>query len=131
MGQPVAKDGDQVLAVDTHIVMIPSPAGPVPTPLPSPFVGKLSDALSETVFIDGKAAAVKGSKAKNDPQHIPAGGSFQKPPSNEGTVDTGSATVFFDDKEAARLGDTAKTCNDPSDAPLGVVLATGASVFAG
>ena len=36
MGQPAAKQGDQVMATDTHIVMIPSPGGPVPTPLPHP-----------------------------------------------------------------------------------------------
>ena len=33
MGQPAAKQGDKVMATDTHIVMIPSPGGPVPTPL--------------------------------------------------------------------------------------------------
>lgn len=131
MGQPVAREGDQVVGVDTHIVMIPSPGGPVPTPLPTPFTGKLDGALASTVFVEGKAAAVKGSKAKNQPQHVPAGGPFQKPPSNEGTVDAGSATVFFDGKEAARLGDTATTCNDPADAPVGVVAVGSSTVFAG
>ena len=28
MGQPAAKQGDQVTAVDTHVVMVPSPSGP-------------------------------------------------------------------------------------------------------
>ena len=36
-----------------------------------------------------------------------------------------SATVFFDDKKAGRMGDPAKTCNDPTDAPNGVVIASG------
>ena len=39
MGQPAAKQGDQVIATDIHIVMIPSPGGPVPTPLPNPVRG--------------------------------------------------------------------------------------------
>ena len=38
MGQPAAKQGDKVVATDIHIVNIPSPGGPVPTPLPHPFV---------------------------------------------------------------------------------------------
>ena len=123
MGMPGAKQDDEVVGLDIHIVMIPSPAGPVPTPMPMPFVGKLSGALSSTVMIDGKAAAVKGSTADNQPQHIPAGGPFQNPPANKATVDAGSATVKFDGQDAARLGDAAKTCNDPQDAPNGVIIA--------
>jgi uncharacterized Zn-binding protein involved in type VI secretion len=125
MGAPGAKQDDEVIGLDTHIIMIPSPAGPVPTPMPMPFVGKLSGALSATVKIDNKSAAVKGSTADNQPQHIPAGGPFQNPPSNKATVKAGSATVKFDGKDAARLGDTADTCNDPQDAPNGVIVAAG------
>jgi len=128
--KPLAKQGDEVVAIDTHIVLIPSPGGPVPTPLPSPFKGQLVDGLSDTVFADEKPAATVDSKAKNTPPHIPSGGPFQTPPSDEATVRMGSGTVFIDDKAAARLGDTAMTCNDPSDAPVGQVIATG-TVFAG
>ena len=131
MGVPGAKEGDQVVGVDTHIVMIPSPGGPVPTPMPMPFMGKLDGALSTTVLIENKAAAVKGSTATNQPSHIPAGGPFQKPPSNRGTVDDGSATVMIDNKKAARMGDPAKTCNDPQDAPNGVIVATSTTVLIG
>lgn len=125
MGMPGAKQDDEVIGLDIHIVMIPSPAGPVPTPMPMPFVGKLSGSLASSVTIDNKPAAVKGSTAQNQPQHIPAGGPFQNPPSNQATVDAGSETVFFDGSKAARLGDVAKTCNDPQDAPNGVIVATG------
>jgi uncharacterized Zn-binding protein involved in type VI secretion len=90
-----------------------------------PFLGKLSGALSTSVRIDHKAAAVKGSTAQNQPQHIPAGGPFQNPPSNQGTVDDGSSTVLFDGQKAARLADKVKTCNDPQDAPTGAIIATG------
>jgi hypothetical protein len=33
--------------------------------------------------------------------------------------------VFFDDKEVARMGDAATTCNDPKDADCGTVVASG------
>lgn len=125
MGVPAAKQGDQVVGVDTHVIMIPSPGGPVPTPMPMPFNGQLQGSLSSSVMIDNKAAAVKGSTAPNNPPHIPAGGPFQNPPSNQATVDDGSSTVMFDNKPAARMGDPAKTCNDPTDAPNGVIIATG------
>lgn len=125
MGVPSAKEGDKVVGVDTHVIMIPSPGGPVPTPIPMPFCGQLDGNLAPTVTIDNKAAAVKGSTASNQPQHIPAGGPFQTPPTNQGTVDAGSDSVFFDDKPAARMGDQVKTCNDPMEAPNGVIIATG------
>jgi uncharacterized Zn-binding protein involved in type VI secretion len=131
MGQPAAKQGDQILATDTHIVMIPSPGGPVPTPLPHPFTGQINDALSSDVNIDGQPAAVQGSKAANMPAHIPQGGPFQSPPSNQAEIMMGSATVFINGKPAARNGDAAMTCNDPADLPVGTVLALGTVMIGG
>ena len=131
MGQPAAKLGDQILATDTHIVMIPSPGGPVPTPLPHPFTGQINDALSSDVNIDGQPAAVQGSKAANMPAHIPQGGPFQSPPSNQAEIMMGSATVLINGKPAARNGDTAMTCNDPADLPVGTVLAVGTVMIGG
>lgn len=130
MGMPAAKQGDQVFATDTHIVMIPSPGGPVPTPLPHPFVGMIDGSLSSDVKIMGMAAATVGSTASNTPPHIPQGGPFQKPPSNQGTIQMGSATVRINGQMAARNGDTVMTCNDPADAPVGQVIAVG-TVFVG
>ena len=37
----------------------------------------------------------------------------------------GSATVFVNGKPVARSGDTALTCNDPVDLPVGTVVAVG------
>src|SRR5262245_11563376 len=119
MGQPVAKQGDTVVATDIHIIMIPSPGGPVPTPLPHPFNGMVSGALSTNVKVMGKPVAVLGSTADNMPPHIPQGGPFQKPPTNKATIMTGSPTVFVNHKPVARNGDTALTCNDPADLPVG------------
>jgi uncharacterized Zn-binding protein involved in type VI secretion len=131
MGQPAAKQGDQVVATDTHIVMIPSPGGPVPTPLPHPFVGQLDGSLSSDVNIEGKAAAVQGSTATNMPSHIPQGGPFQKPPSNKGTVQLGSGTVLINGKPAVRNGDKVMTCNDPADLPVGTVVAVSTVLIGG
>jgi uncharacterized Zn-binding protein involved in type VI secretion len=131
MGQPAAKQGDQVVATDTHIVMIPSPGGPVPTPLPHPFVGQLDGSLSDDVNIENKPAAVQGSTATNTPSHIPQGGPFQKPPSNKGTVQLGSNTVLINGKPAARNGDKVMTCNDPADLPVGTVVAVGTVLIGG
>lgn len=130
MGQPAAKQGDQIVGVDTHIVMIPSPGGPVPTPLPHPFTGILDDGLSSDVNIAGMAAATEGSTASNTPSHIPQGGPFQSSPSNKGTIKQGSGSVFINGKAAARMGDPADTCNDPADQPVGTVIAAGV-VFIG
>jgi uncharacterized Zn-binding protein involved in type VI secretion len=112
MGQPAAKMGDTIVAVDTHIYMIPSPGGPVPTPQPSPFNGKITGGCSTDVLIEGKPAAVMGSTAMNTPPHMPQGGPFQVPPTNQGSIIAGSGTVMINGKPAARAGDSANTCTD-------------------
>ncbi len=123
MGQPAAKQGDQITATDTHIILIPSPGGPVPTPLPHPFAGIIDGALSSDVNIEGKPAATVDSTATNTPAHIPQGGPFQSPPTNQAKIVIGSATVSINGKAAARNNDTAETCNDPADLPIGTVIA--------
>lgn len=124
MGQPAAKQGDKVIGVDTHIIMIPAPPGPpVPTPLPHPFSGTLLQGLSTNVMIQSMPAATVNSIAINMPPHIPQGGPFQKPPMNQGKIMMGSSTVMINNKPAARTGDTAMTCNDPADMPVGKVVA--------
>jgi len=130
MGQAAAKKGDQVMATDIHIVMIPAGPAPVPTPLPHPFVGIIDGALSADVNIMGMAAATVDSTASNTPPHIPQGGPFQNPPGNRATIKVGSTAVKINGKMAARNGDMATTCNDPSDLPAGTVLAVG-TVFIG
>lgn len=124
MGQPAAKQGDRIVAVDTHIVIVP---GVPPVPLPHPFSGPIGDSLSNNVRIMGLPAATVGSTVDNLPSHIPTppGTSFQKPPANKGTIQVGSATVRINGKAAARNGDRAVTCNDPVDLPVGTVVAVG------
>ena len=131
MGQPAAKEGDKIMGTDTHIVMIPAGPALVPTPLPHPFMGEIDGELSADVMIEGKAAATVDSTATNNPAHIPQGGNFQSPPSDKGTITMGSSSVCINGKEAARNGDMAETCNDPSDMPVGSVMATGTVMIGG
>jgi uncharacterized Zn-binding protein involved in type VI secretion len=123
MGQPAAKKDDQVIGTDMHLVQPPGPVPPVL--LPHPFSGKLDGQLSSDVNIMGKPAATVGSTATNSPAHVPQGGSFVKPPADRATVQMGSQTVKINGKMAARNGDTAMTCNDPADAPMGTIVASG------
>ncbi|MFH2036787.1 MAG: hypothetical protein ABIJ45_10325 [Candidatus Zixiibacteriota bacterium] len=94
---PAAKQGDQVVGVDIHIIMIPTPGGPVPTPLPHPFSGIIDSDTISSVLIAGMPAAVVGSSASNTPPHIPQGGPFQKPPTNKAKIMMGSPNVFIGD----------------------------------
>jgi uncharacterized Zn-binding protein involved in type VI secretion len=126
MGQPAAKQGDRIVATDTHIVVVPG-VPPTDAPEPHPFDGIINGGLSGNVTIMGQPAAMVESTAENTPPHVPTppGNAFQKPPSNRATIITGSPTVTINGKPAARSGDTALTCNDPADLPVGSVQATG------
>jgi uncharacterized Zn-binding protein involved in type VI secretion len=123
MGQPAAKQGDQIVATDTHLIQPPGTVPPVPTP--HPFTGIIDGGLSGDVTIMGMPAATQGSTATNTPPHLPIGGTFVMPPANRGTIQLGSQTVKINGKPAARAGDPAITCNDPADLPVGSVVAAG------
>jgi uncharacterized Zn-binding protein involved in type VI secretion len=129
MGQPAAKQGDQITSTDMHLIQPP----PVATPilLPHPFTGIIDGNLSRDVTMMGRPAATQGSTASNTPPHVPSGGSFVKAPANQGTIQTGSATVTINGKPAARSGDVALTCNDPTDLPVGTVIAVGTVLIGG
>ncbi|MBT2498628.1 PAAR domain-containing protein [Agromyces sp. ISL-38] len=133
MGQPAANGAATVTATDTHLVMVPTPGGPVPTPLPHAFNGMFSGGLVASVLIAGQPAAVAGSVAANQPPHLPTppGTSFQVPPANSGTVHTGSTGVLIGGQPAARHGDPVRTCNDPVAAPVGQIVSTVANVMIG
>jgi uncharacterized Zn-binding protein involved in type VI secretion len=133
MAQPAAKQGDQITAVDTHIVMVPSAGGPVPTPLPHPFSGIIDGNLSPNVKVMGMPAATVGSTATNTPPHIPTppGTAFQVPPTNRGTIVRGSATVMINGRPAARAGDQAQTCAEPAPNMAAQVVATGTVMIGG
>ncbi len=132
MAQPAARQNDQVSGTDVHILLVPSPGGPVPTPTPLPFTGLLVSGLSTDVLINGLPAAVQGSVAQNSPPHLaPPPATFSKPPTNQGQVVLGSATVLVNGKPLARLGDTVLTCNDPVDMPVATITGGSPDVLAG
>ena len=124
MGTPAAKQGDEIKATDTHMVIVP---GPAQTLAPHTFTGVIDGALSGNVRINGCKAATVGSTATNREPHVPAapGTAFVKPPSNRGTICEVRRKVRINGKAAARDGDIAETCNDPADAPIGIVAAKG------
>jgi uncharacterized Zn-binding protein involved in type VI secretion len=128
MGQPAAKQGDRITSTDMHLIQ---PPGAPPVLLPHPFSGIIDGNLSSDVKIGGMPAATQGSTATNTPPHIPSGGTFVKPPANKGTIQIGSQTVKINGKPAARNGDVALTCNDPSDLPTGTVVAIATVMIGG
>lgn len=133
MGQPAAKQNDQVTGTDMHIVMVPAGPSLVPTPLPHQFAGRITGGTIAGVKIGGQPAAVVGSTADNLPPHLPTppGVTFQTPPSNSATIRMGSATVKIGGKQAARNGDICMTCNDPADVPVGSIIAAGTVMIGG
>ncbi len=135
MGQPAARQGDKIVAVDVHMVLVPAPPGPpVPTPLPHPFSGALTGGLSRDVKVQGVPAATVGSTADNQPPHVPTppGTAFQVPPNNHATIQAGSLTVKINGKSAARNGDPAQTCSEiPPGVPTGKVVAVSTVLIGG
>ena len=133
MGAPIVTQNAMVVGTDIHIVLVPTPGGPVPVPLPHIFSGQIQGATAATVFIGGLPVAVQDSVAVNNPPHIPTppGASFQVPPKNQGKVLIASQTVFIGGKGVARVGDTVMECNDPSDMPTGTIVGPPTTVFAG
>jgi uncharacterized Zn-binding protein involved in type VI secretion len=129
LGQPAAKQDDQITATDSHLVTLAN-GTTITTSLP--FAGPLNGGLSTDVKIMGKPAAVVGSTADNNPAHVPPpGAGFPTAPKNKGTVQAGSTTVMINGKPAARAGDPAVTCNDPTDAPVGTVVVAASTVMIG
>ena len=78
MGKPAAVLTDQVMGTCLHTYQStsPSPAGPVPTPVPMnlPFVGKILGPGAPTVMICGKPATVMGSQTTPTCGLAPGGG---------------------------------------------------------
>ncbi|GEQ86163.1 type IV secretion protein Rhs [Patiriisocius marinistellae] len=118
---PSNKHLDPVLGVDIHIVMIPSPAGPIPTPLPHPFVGMILDpmdyvpVIGATVMVNKKprgnsgTAGMLGSKV-----HIPMGGPFMMAATigHDSANFFGSNRVNADGSYLSASGFMVMSCND-------------------
>jgi uncharacterized Zn-binding protein involved in type VI secretion len=59
-GKPIARENDQVVGLDTHIVMVPAGPALIPTPLPHPHTGVLDANLSTNVKANGRPVATVG-----------------------------------------------------------------------
>ncbi len=107
---------DPVVGVDIHIIQPPGPVPPVP--IPHPFIGMVVDPMDlapiigATVMINGMPRATAGTGCKNLPPHIPIGGTFIKPPGNEGEIFMGSATVLADGSPLSFLALPVLSCSD-------------------
>ncbi len=124
---------DPVLGVDTHIMLVPTPAGPVPTPLPLPFTGIVLDPAGmamnmamggSLILVNSLPATNCGTNVMNLPPHLPVPG-----PPAKGKLDDDALLIFgalnveLGGSLAVRLGDIAMSCNDPVRLPTSVVLA--------
>jgi RHS repeat-associated protein len=113
-----AKHFDPLVGLDIHIILIPSPAGPIPTPLPHPYVGMVFDPMDyapfigATTFINGLPRGQAGSSGLALPPHIPMGGPFAKPPSNESEIFMGSSVVLVEGEPQSFLGMPVLSCQD-------------------
>src|SRR5262245_47143238 len=134
-----AKQGDLVIGVDTHLVMVPSPLGPILTPLPHVFPGVVYDPLGLTiaaasvglgigggVLINGSPVANTGMEVRGE-RHLPTppGTSFapSDQPDHTGTIVTGSKTVSMGGASCARLTSLVSSCNFPLNLPTSTCLA--------
>ena len=91
MSRAAARQGDQVTGTDVHVLLVPSPGGPVTTPTPLPFSGTITSGCVRDVLVNSRSIAVSRAVATNSPPHLaPPPATFQRPPTNRGTVQTGS-----------------------------------------
>lgn len=131
---------DPVLGLDVHLVAVPTPAGPVPTPLPNPFVGSVFDPVGLAlgaalgcafgsdpgiVLVNSMPATNTGTNVSSliGVPHIPAPGPFVDPPSNDAELIFGALEVEFAGSYTVRLGDLAMSCSTPRRLPTSMVLA--------
>jgi uncharacterized Zn-binding protein involved in type VI secretion len=112
MGVPAVVMGDRIMGTCMgHQVPGPPTGNPIPAP-PMPFSAPLLTGLATKVLIGGKPAAVVGSSGMNTPPHVGlhASDPFLAPPSQQGRVVAGSATVLIEGKPAAKTGGQCLIC---------------------
>jgi RHS repeat-associated protein len=133
---------DPVLGLDIHIVLVPTPAGPVPTPVPQPFVGMVFDPVGLAlgaamgmalgggpglVLVNNLPVTNAGTAVTNllTLPHLPVPGvAFAKgKPGNDAELFFGSLNVSLGGSLGVRLGDIAMSCSDPVRLPTSLVLA--------
>ena len=111
MGTPAAVLGDRIMATCAGH-QVPTPSGaPSPAP-PMPFSAPVTTGCATSVLIAGKPAVVVGAAGTNTPPHVGLHPSdpHMAPPTQRGTVTTGSATVMVEGKPAAPTNSQAAVC---------------------
>jgi RHS repeat-associated protein len=113
---PSLKHLDPIIGVDIHLIQLPAPGPPVP--IPHPYIGMIFDVvdyipfIGATVKVNGLPRAKAGTSGQALPPHIPMGGTFVKPPTNESETFLGSATVAADGDPLVYAGLPILTCQD-------------------
>ncbi|MFO0588737.1 MAG: DUF6531 domain-containing protein [Polyangiaceae bacterium] len=135
-----AKTFDLVIGIDVHLVMVPSPTGLTPVPLPHPFIGIVWDPVGAAVaaclslvfgggpvYVNGLDAANPGTEVKALVPHfpMPPGVSFSPSdrPDNKGAFISGSETVTFAGTSASRTGSMVSSCGFPVNLPTSRCIA--------
>ncbi|MDC7223816.1 MAG: hypothetical protein PQJ60_08755, partial [Spirochaetales bacterium] len=129
----IAKENDPVAGMDLHDIMVPSNSGLTKVPaIPHPYIGKMLDALSADVNIQGSPAATEGSISEfTTPGHfpMPPGVKFAANPDNKGEVTNGCVdSVTINGNPAAVLGSTVTTCDDAGSQDQCTIVAPGTTV---
>lgn len=86
----IATDQDLVMGVCTHMVMVPTPGGPVPTPLPHVFVSMIDDPSRKAV--NAVVQPLKAAAGEEPPEDRPLN-LYGLPVANVGTMSK-NATVL-------------------------------------
>jgi hypothetical protein len=88
---------DPLVGTDVHLIQPPAPVPPIP--VPHPYVGMVMDPadyipmVGGTIMVNGMMRALAATAGQAMPPHIPIGGTFVKPPTNESEIHMGSAMV--------------------------------------
>ncbi|UQA59977.1 RHS repeat-associated core domain-containing protein [Polyangium aurulentum] len=129
-----AKWGDIVAGICFHAVVVPGQ--PSPVVLPHVYVGAIIDPLglmlscalgAGPVLVNGRPAVTVATGVKILVPHRPTPPGVTFAPNDtacgEGTVISGSKTVYFGGLSAARMGSIVSTCGFPVNAPGSTVIA--------
>lgn len=110
-----AKHFDPLIGIDIHLIV---PPGLPPVPIPHPHIGIVLDPfdyvpiIGGTVDVNGLKRAQAGTNGIAIPPHIPIGGVFAKPPTNESEIFMGSSTVTVDGMPFSYMALPVLSCQD-------------------
>ena len=119
MGQPAASRAISIVAIDIHLIQPPG-ADARRCRCRTRSAASSTAALSTDVKIEGSRRRRSTAPPPTRRRTFRIGGIVRQPAEQQGRRSSrGSATVTINGKPAARAGDTAATCNDPVDLPVG------------